>query len=206
MRATQMGLFETTYEPYRISKPIRLIELFAGIGAQAKAFEWLKADFESHRVVEWSCKSVIGYNTIHVGDWEDYSNGVSYDTLLKRVSGVSMDYNQPMSEEQLKRKGEKWLRGLYSSMRAIKDYYPDVSAVKGSDLGIERERESVLLRYDLLFPLPRPQFRWARERNAERNWHEEWAIMASGAHSSRIDPKARETRCVGYGERSSSVQ
>lgn len=184
MRANQMSLFEATYEPYRISKPIRLIELFAGIGAQAKALEWLKADFESHRIVEWSCKSVIGYNAIHVGDWRDYSIGAPLGTLTQSAKGISMDYNQPMSEEQLKRKGERWLRGLYSSMRAIKDYNPDVSAVKGSDLGIERERESVLLRHDLLIPLSGFEFRWARQRNAERLWHKERAIMAGGAHSS----------------------
>ena len=34
----QMTLFDMTREEYHIDKPIRLIELFAGIGAQAMAF------------------------------------------------------------------------------------------------------------------------------------------------------------------------
>lgn len=141
MRAEQLDLFQQTYEPYRISKPIRLIELFAGIGAQSKALEILGVPFESHKVVEWSCKSIIGYNAIHKGDYSDYANGASLDALIDKVIGVSMDYNQPMGKEQLKRKGEKWLKRLYSSMVAINDLCPDVSRLKGADLAIERERE-----------------------------------------------------------------
>ena len=39
-------------KPLRITKPLRLIELFAGIGAQAKALENLKVKFEHYRVCE----------------------------------------------------------------------------------------------------------------------------------------------------------
>ena len=35
----QLNLFELTKEHYRITKPIRLIELFAGVGAQAQALK-----------------------------------------------------------------------------------------------------------------------------------------------------------------------
>lgn len=55
METRQMSLFESTFDRFIIDRPIRLIELFAGIGAQSKALENLGADFESHRVVEWSC-------------------------------------------------------------------------------------------------------------------------------------------------------
>lgn len=68
METRQMSLFESTFDRFIIDRPIRLIELFAGIGAQSKALENLGADFESHRVVEWSCNSIIAYNAIHVGD------------------------------------------------------------------------------------------------------------------------------------------
>ena len=48
----QMSLTEASFEPYRIKNKIRLIELFGGIGAQAKALEILGADFEHYRLVD----------------------------------------------------------------------------------------------------------------------------------------------------------
>ena len=148
MEARQMSLFESTFDRFVIDRPIRLIELFAGIGAQSKALENLGADFESHRVVEWSCNSIIAYNAIHVGDFNDYSKNLTKEEILERVRGVSIDYNKPATDAELLRRGEKWLRRLYSSMVAIKDLCPDVSKVHAEDLGItERERYCYILTY-----------------------------------------------------------
>lgn len=46
-------------------KPIRLIELFAGIGSQAKALTNLGADFEHWRVCELDKHAVNAYNAVH---------------------------------------------------------------------------------------------------------------------------------------------
>lgn len=135
METRQMSLFESTFDRFLIDRPIRLIELFAGIGAQSKALENLGADFESHRVVEWSCNSIIAYNAIHVGDFNDYSQNLSKEEILERVRGVSIDYNKPATDAELLRRGEKWLRKLYSSMVAIKDLCPDVSRVHADSDG-----------------------------------------------------------------------
>lgn len=51
--------------PLRITKPLRLIELFAGIGAQAKALENLKVKFEHYRVCEINKEAIKSYNAIH---------------------------------------------------------------------------------------------------------------------------------------------
>lgn len=51
--------------PLRITKPLRLIELFAGIGAQAKALENLKVKFEHYRVCEIDKYAIKSYNAIH---------------------------------------------------------------------------------------------------------------------------------------------
>lgn len=61
----QLNLFELTQEPYRITKPIRLIELFAGIGAQAQALKKLGVNFSHHRVVEIDKYAMDSYNAIH---------------------------------------------------------------------------------------------------------------------------------------------
>ena len=54
----------------KIDKPIRLIELFAGIGSQAKALERLGANFEHYRVCEFDKYAIKSYNAIHGTDFE----------------------------------------------------------------------------------------------------------------------------------------
>lgn len=43
----QINMFELLKETKIINKPVRLIEMFAGIGSQTKAFEILGVDYES---------------------------------------------------------------------------------------------------------------------------------------------------------------
>jgi len=57
-------------KPYRITKPIRLIELFAGIGSQAKALKKLGANFEHYRICEFDKYAVQSYNAIHGTNFE----------------------------------------------------------------------------------------------------------------------------------------
>lgn len=66
----QMTFFDLTRKPFKIDKPIRLIELFAGVGSQAMALRDLGADFEHWRVVEFDPIAVKAYNAIHGTDFE----------------------------------------------------------------------------------------------------------------------------------------
>ena len=50
---------------YKIKNKIRLIELFAGIGSQAKALKRIGADFEHYKVVEFDKYAIASYNAIH---------------------------------------------------------------------------------------------------------------------------------------------
>lgn len=65
----QMGMFDGA-QKFKINKPIRLIELFAGIGAQAKALERLGVPFEHYRVCEFDKYAIKSYNAIHGTDFE----------------------------------------------------------------------------------------------------------------------------------------
>lgn len=51
--------------PLKITKSLRLIELFAGIGAQAKALENLGVNFEHYRICEFDKYAVASYNAVH---------------------------------------------------------------------------------------------------------------------------------------------
>lgn len=61
----QMSIFDFTREPISITKPIRLIELFAGYGSQAMALKRIGAKFEHYRVVEFDKYAVASYNAVH---------------------------------------------------------------------------------------------------------------------------------------------
>lgn len=61
----QIDLFSYSMPRFKINKPIRLIELFAGIGSQAKALENLGVPFEHHFVSEIDKYAMASYNAIH---------------------------------------------------------------------------------------------------------------------------------------------
>ena len=66
----QLDIFSLIKQPYKITKPIRLIELFAGVGSQAMALKRLDANFEHYRVVEFEKYAIKRYNAIHGTDFE----------------------------------------------------------------------------------------------------------------------------------------
>lgn len=65
----QMSIFDMIREPIRITKPIRLIELFAGYGSQAMALKRIGAKFEHYKVVEFDKYAVASYNAVHGTDF-----------------------------------------------------------------------------------------------------------------------------------------
>ena len=65
----QMSIFDMISKPFSIDKPIRLIELFAGVGSQAMALRNIGADFEHYRVVEFDKYAIASYNAIHGTDF-----------------------------------------------------------------------------------------------------------------------------------------
>ena len=64
-----MSIFDFTREPISITKPIRLIELFAGYGSQAMALKRIGAKFEHYRVVEFDKYAIASYNAVNGTDF-----------------------------------------------------------------------------------------------------------------------------------------
>jgi len=62
--AKQFSLFDGK-DRFKTNKPIRLIELFAGVGSQAMALKAIGANFETHRICEFDKFAVQSYNAIH---------------------------------------------------------------------------------------------------------------------------------------------
>lgn len=61
----QLTISDLFMRPLEIDKPIRLIELFGGVGSQAMALRNIGADFEHYRLVEFDKYPVASYNAIH---------------------------------------------------------------------------------------------------------------------------------------------
>ena len=66
----QLTIFDELCDEFKITKPIRLIELFAGYGSQAMALERLGADFTHHKVIEFDKFAVNSYNAVHGTDFQ----------------------------------------------------------------------------------------------------------------------------------------
>lgn len=128
---------------------LRLIELFSGIGAQASALERLGVDFDHWITSEWEVNAVASYNAIHIKDYTDYSKSHDADNLANYLHnmGVSTDGKKPMSLEQIKRKGEKWIRETYNNFQATYNI-GSITSARGSDLEIEEtDKYTYLLTY-----------------------------------------------------------
>lgn len=78
----QLDLFEMFGNKYKIQNKIRLIELFGGIGSQAKALENIGADFEHYRLVEFDKYACASYNAVH---------GTNFETSdIRDIKGVDL--------------------------------------------------------------------------------------------------------------------
>jgi DNA (cytosine-5)-methyltransferase 1 len=132
-----VNLFDGHIPYYKITKPIRLIELFAGIGSQHQALKNLGVKIDRSTIVEWQVNSIQAYNDIHIRKYDDHTQGLDKQELAKRLSeyGVSIDYNEPVKLESLMRKSEDWLRNVYNNIINTNNKV-NIMSVKGSDLNI----------------------------------------------------------------------
>jgi DNA (cytosine-5)-methyltransferase 1 len=144
-----VNLFDGHIPYYKIIKPVRLIELFAGIGSQHQALKNLGVKIDRSTIVEWQVNSIQAYNDIHIRKYDDHTKGLTKEDLAKRLSeyGVSIDYNQPAKIETLMRKGEEWLRNVYNNIINTNNKV-NIMSVKGKDLEItETDKYDYVLTY-----------------------------------------------------------
>ena len=123
-----------------------LIEIFAGIGAQRKALQILgvKIDNEKSKICEWAYNSFISYNAIHHKDFTDYSANMTKEELIEKCVGVSTNYNEPLSSDQLKRKPIEWLKSAYNSIVATHNLV-NIMNVKGQDLELDKVKDQTII-------------------------------------------------------------
>ena len=148
----QMSLFDiiNNRQEFKIDKPIRLIELFAGYGSQHFALEYLGANFESYKICEWAIKSIQAYKDTHfANDNTDYSKNLTKEQIEDYLfyKGISSDYNEPMTLTQIKRLGEDKARTIYNNIISTHNLVSVVNC-KAQDLEIvDRDKYTYMLTY-----------------------------------------------------------
>ena len=133
----QQSFFDGSKQ-FIINKPIRLIELFGGYGSQAFALKYLGVKFEHWKLCEWAVKSIQAYKDAHFkDDNNDYSKELVREQLIDYLAnkGISANYNEPMSYEQVKRLSEEKLSQIYNNIKATHNLV-NIQQVKGIDLEI----------------------------------------------------------------------
>lgn len=145
----QFSMFDGKQE-FRFRKPIRLIEFFAGYGSQALALKELGVKFSHWKICEWAIKSIQAYKDNHFKDENfDYSKAYSTEFIYKKLAemGISSNYNEPLTLEQVKRLGETECRKIFNNIH-ITGNLVNISRVKGEDLQIyDPEHYDYILTY-----------------------------------------------------------
>ena len=105
--SNQVSIFDILYDPFKINKPIRLIEFFSGIGSQAKALKNIQANFEHWRTCEWAIPSILAYNEIHHEELKDYgkdfTTGMSKEDLIVLATEKGIEDVEEKSGMELKK-------------------------------------------------------------------------------------------------------
>lgn len=145
----RVSMFDGTQE-FRFRKPIRLIEMFSGYGSQALALKELGVEFEHWRICEWAVKSIQAYKDNHFSDdTKDYSQYFTSEYIFNVLAewGISQNYNEPLTLEQIKRLGDKECRKIYNNIVSTHNLV-NISRVKGRDLRIvDTDKYDYILTY-----------------------------------------------------------
>lgn len=146
----QQTIFDLMYPKYKITKPIRLIEFFAGYGSQALALKYSGVKFEHWKICEWAIKSIQAYKDIHFTDEVDQNElMLEKEEIIRALNklGISNNYNEPMTLEQIKRLPERKLREIMGNI-FITHNLVNIQQVKGEDLEIiDTEKYDYILTY-----------------------------------------------------------
>lgn len=150
MNGEQISLYEIEYEKFKITKSIRLIELFAGYGSQALALKYLGVPFEHWKTCEWAIKSIQAYKDIHfTNDDVELNSKRTKEEMVEFLyqKGISSNYNEPMAKEQIQRLSEEQLKTIIKNI-AITHNLVNIQQVKGEDLEIvDTDKYDYILTY-----------------------------------------------------------
>lgn len=145
-----LTIFDMLYPKYKIKNKVRMITLFSGYDSQCLAMKYLGVDYEHYKTCEWAVKSIQALKDIHFeNDNNDYSKELSTEQVKNYLfnKGISSNYNEPMTREQINRLNEKQARTIYNNIKATHNLV-NIQQVKGCDLEItNKDKYDYILTY-----------------------------------------------------------
>lgn len=115
---------------------MRIVELFSGIGSQAKAFEKLHIRHNVLNTCEWDIHAFVAYDLIHNGPGiHPKAKNLTKDELLSilRQYTLSGDGKDPMPDVTLRSMKEEALRVIYSAILKTNNFV-SINDLKGEEL------------------------------------------------------------------------
>lgn len=111
----------------------------SGYGSQALALKYLGVKYEHWKICEWAIKSIQAYKDIHFpNDYHPYGVlDVPKEEIINFLykCGISFNYNEPMTLEQIERLSENTLYNIYENIYVTNNLV-NIQQVRGSDLEI----------------------------------------------------------------------
>lgn len=100
-------------------KKLNIVELFSGIGSQAKALKNIGVDFNSVNTCEWDIHALVAYDFIHnKGELHPSTIGLTRIELIQALSNYNLsgDCKSPINKNYLHSLPIETLRQIYSSI------------------------------------------------------------------------------------------
>lgn len=134
-----------------ITKPIRLIELFSGIGSQAYALKNLGVDYEPYRTCDWNVTAILAYEATHIDSryYVGLIRDVDIDVKRSYIKSLHLSTNDvnEITDKQLDSKSEAWINKVYQACVATGNI-GNISYAKAKDLGvIETDKYEYIMTY-----------------------------------------------------------
>ena len=142
-------IFDLMYPKYKITKPIRLIEFFAGYGSQALALKYLNINFEHYKICEWAIKSIQAYKDLHYTNDPYFDNNLNKEDIVNKLFelGISSNYNTPMTKSQINKLSYDDLIKIYQNILITKNLV-NIQKVHAKDLKIyDTDKYDYILTY-----------------------------------------------------------
>lgn len=117
------------------SKRFKLIELFSGIGSQAKALKKLGIDFDVINTCEWNYHAMMAYSLIHDVKKESFPVEKTKEELIQLLLdlGISNDGKKPINHTGLNSLTEHTLRKICETIERTNNLV-DISKVRGNQI------------------------------------------------------------------------
>ena len=116
---------------------LNVVELFSGIGSQARALDNIGIEKDVLATCEWDIHAFIAYDVLHEGVdvLPEVSSVKDKDTILRLLEGYTLSNNgkEAMTSDTLRTYSIDLLKRIYSAIKRTKNLV-DISKVSGSDM------------------------------------------------------------------------